>query len=415
MEFKRLSINTLIPAEYNPRKDLKPGDPEFEKIRKSIAEFGYVEPIIVNRDMTIIGGHQRAKVLKALGYEEVDCIIVEVDKTKEKALNIALNKISGEWELEALAKLLDDLKAADYDIQLTGFDLSEAEKLWDEYMDKEDTKEEEIPEVPEEAVIQPGDVILLGKHRIVCGDATRPEDIEVLMNGRCAKLTVTDPPYGIDYEGKTDAKMKIQNDNLDDEEFYKFLLESFKRMYEFSEDGASIYIFHADAKGLIFRRAFIDAGFKHSQCCVWVKNSFVMGRQPYQWGHEPVLFGWKPTGSHYWNSDRKQSTVWNFDKPLVNDVHPTMKPLPLIEYILKNSSRLGDIVMDSFLGSGTTLIAADKTERICYGLEIDPRYCQVIVERWLNYKDGAGSESVTILRGGVETNFAKLKEEAGKA
>ena len=338
MEFKKINILALKHAEYNPRKDLKPGDKEFEKIKNSINEFGYCDPIILNADLTIVGGHQRAKVLKELGYTEIDCVIIDIDKTKEKALNVALNKISGEWDFESLAKLLDDLKTEDYDIELSGFDMKEAEKLWDEYMPKDVQDEEELPDVPEVPVIQPGDIILLGKHRLICGDATKVEDLEKLMDGKKAKLTVLDPPYGISYVGKTDDALTIQNDNLSDEEFYNFLLEAFKRIYEISADGASSYIFHADAKGLIFRKAFVDSGFKHSQCCIWVKNTFVMGRQPYQWQHEPALFGWKPTGAHYWNGDRKQTTIWNFDRPRVNDVHPTMKPIPLIEYIIDRKS-----------------------------------------------------------------------------
>lgn len=411
MEFKKINILDLKHAEYNPRKDLKPGDKEFEKIKNSINEFGYCEPIILNSDLTIVGGHQRAKVLKELGYTEVDCVIIDLDKTKEKALNVALNKISGEWDFESLAKLLDDLKTEDYDIELSGFDMKEAEKLWDEYMPKEEQDEEEIPDVPEIPVIQPGDIIQLGKHRLICGDATKADDLEKLMDGKKANLTVLDPPYGISYVGKTDDALTIQNDNLSDEEFYNFLLEAFKRIYEISADGASNYIFHADAKGLIFRKAFVDSGFKHSQCCIWVKNTFVMGRQPYQWQHEPALFGWKPTGAHYWNGDRKQTTIWNFDRPRVNDVHPTMKPIPLIEYIIKNSSKYGDVIVDTFLGSGTTLLAADNTDRICYGSELDPKYCQVIIERWINYKDGINGDDVIIEREDQQYKYSDLKVE----
>ncbi|MFL0194843.1 site-specific DNA-methyltransferase [Clostridium sp. WILCCON 0269] len=409
MEFKRIKIDDLIHAEYNPRKDLKTGDAEYQKIKNSIIEFGYCEPIIVNNDMTIVGGHQRAKVLEQLGYDEVDCVVIDIDKTKEKALNVALNKITGEWDMSALAHLLDELKEENYDIELTGFDMSEAEKLWDEYIKEETGQEEEqIPEVPEETVINTGDIILLGKHRLICGDAAKAEDMNKLMGGKKAKLTVTDPPYGIGYVGKTEDALTIQNDNLDDEEFYKFLLGAFKRIYEISDDGASFYVFHADAKGLIFRKAFVDSGFKLSQCCIWVKNTFVMGRQSYQWQHEPALFGWKPTGSHYWNGDRKQSTIWNFDRPRANDVHPTMKPVALIEYIIKNSSMYGDIVLDTFLGSGTTLIAADNAGRICYGSELDPKYCQVIIERWINYKDGINGDDVIIERDGNKYTYNEL-------
>jgi len=413
MEFKKLSIEQLMPATYNPRKDLKPGDAEFEKIRKSIDEFGYVEPIIVNKDLTIIGGHQRCKVLKQLGVKEIECIIVDVDKTKEKALNIALNKISGEWDMNSLASLLNDLNNEAYNIELTGFDFAEAEKLWDEYIkdSEKSSQEEELPEVPEEAVIEIGDLILLNKHRILCGDALSNSDIIRLMDDEKAKLIVTDPPYGVSYVGKTEKAMTIQNDNLQDDDFYKFLLSAFKNVYQISDDGASIYVFHADSKGLIFRQAFLNAGFKHSQCCIWVKNTFVMGRQPYQWQHEPALFGWKPTGSHYWNSDRKQSTIWHFDKPKANDIHPTMKPLPLLEYIIKNSSKYGDLVVDTFLGSGSTLVAADNTNRICYGIELEPKYCQVIIERYINYKDNFKGEDVKIIRDNKELTFKQLIEK----
>lgn len=407
MEFRKIKISELIHADYNPRVDLKPGDKEFEKIKKSIIEFGYCEPIIVTGDLRIVGGHQRTKVLKELGYTEIDCVVIEIDKTKEKALNIALNKITGDWDLLSLARLLDELRVEDYDVEITGFDISEAEKLWDEFMpEDEHLEEEEIPSVPEESVIQTGDIILLGKHRLICGDATNAGDLLKLMNGKKASLVVTDPPYGIGYIGKTIDALTIQNDNLNDEDFYNFLIEAFKGVYEISDNGASIYVFHADAKGLIFRRAFVDSGFKHSQCCIWVKNTFVMGRQPYQWQHEPALFGWKPTGSHYWNGDRKQSTIWNFDKPRVNDVHPTMKPVPLIEYIIKNSSKYGDIIVDTFLGSGTTMIAADNTKRVCYGAEIDPKYCQVIIERWINYKDGINRNDVIIERNGQQYKYS---------
>ena len=411
MEFRKIKITDLKYATYNPRKDLKPGDKEFEKIKNSIIEFGYVDPIIINADMAIIGGHQRVKVLKELGYIEIDCVVIDINKKKEKALNIALNKISGDWDFEALAKLLDELKVEDYDIELTGFDFAEAEKLWDEFMPKDEQEEEEIPELPEESVIQSGDIILMGKHRLICADATEPEDMHKLMDGKKAKLTVLDPPYGISYVGKTEDALTMQNDNLNDEEFYTFLLEAFKRVFEISDNGASIYVFHADAKGLIFRRAFVDSGFKLSQCCIWVKNTFVMGRQPYQWQHEPILFGWKPTGAHYWNGDRKQSTIWNFDKPSVNDVHPTMKTVPLIEYIIKNSSKYGNIIVDTFLGSGTTILAADKADRICYGSELDERYCQVIIERWINYKEGINGEDVIIERDGQEYKYSELKRE----
>ena len=243
MEFKKIQISDLKHAVYNPRKDLKPGDAEFEKIKRSINEFGYCDPIILNSDLTIIGGHQRAKVLKELGNTEVDCVIIDIDKTKEKALNIALNKISGEWEFESLAKLLDELKTEDYDIELSGFDLKEAEKIWDEFLPKDGQDEDEIPDVPEKPVIQSGDIILLGKHRLICGDATKAEDLMKLMEGKKARQIVIDAPYGVKYQGKTEDALTIQNDDLNDEEFYEFLLKAHKNLYEIADDGASILHF----------------------------------------------------------------------------------------------------------------------------------------------------------------------------
>lgn len=391
MKFIKLKIDQLIHAEYNPRKDLKSGDPEFEKIKKSIAEFGYVEPIIVNRDYTIIGGHQRHKVLKALGYEEVDCVIIDVDKTKEKALNIALNKITGEWDTEALAGLLEELKMQDYNIELTGFDFSEAEKLFDE-LHKDDEQEEDEFDVdgalPENPITQKGDIWLLGKHRLVCGDSTSEQDMATLMDGKKARLIVTDPPYNVAYCGKTKDALTIQNDKMDDESFYKFLLAAYTRMYEVADDGAGIYVFHADSEGLNFRKAYKDAGFKLSQCCIWKKQTLVMSRQDYHWLHEAILYGWKPTAAHYWNSNRKQTTVWEFDRPFRSEHHPTSKPVPLISYPIKNSSKIGDIVLDSFGGSGSTLIACEETDRVCNTMELDEKYADVIVNRYITHVGG---------------------------
>ena len=411
MEFKKLNINELKHAKYNPRKDLKPGDAEFEKIRNSISEFGYVEPIIVNNDMTICGGHQRWKVLKELGYTEVDCVVIEVDKNKEKALNIALNRITGEWDFESLAVLLDELKAEDYNIELTGFDWSEAEKLLDTLNDDsgENSDDDFEPELPEKPITQKGDIWLLGKHRLMCGDSTNINDMAVLMDGKKANLIVTDPPYNVDYVGKTKDALKIENDKMDNDSFYNFLFDAYSRMYEVAGDGASIYVFHADSEGLNFRKAMIESGFKLSQCCIWAKQTMVMGRQDYHWQHEPILVGWKPTGSHYWNSDRKQTTLWQFDRPFRNEYHPTIKPVPLISYPIKNSSKIGDLVLDSFGGSGSTLIACQETDRICYTMELDEKYCDVIVNRYIE-KMGSDKD-VFVLRNGEKIKYIDIKNE----
>ncbi|WP_243767185.1 site-specific DNA-methyltransferase [Paenibacillus agricola] len=416
MEFIKLKIDQLVHAEYNPRKDLKAGDPEFEKIKNSINEFGYVEPIICNSDYTIVGGHQRAKVLKAIGYEEVDCVIIDIDKTKEKALNIALNKITGEWDFDALAGLLEELKTDDYNIELTGFDFSEAEKLFDELHkdDEPDEDEFDVDEaLPENPITQKGDIWLLGKHRLVCGDSTSEQDMATLMDGKKARLIVTDPPYNVAYVGKTKDALTIQNDKMDDEQFYEFLLAAYTRMYEVADDGASIYVFHADSEGLNFRKAFIEAGFKLSQCCIWKKQVLVMSRHSYHWIHEPILYGWRQGAAHYWNSDRKQTTVWEFDRPFRNEYHPTMKPIPLITYPIKNSSKLGDIVLDSFGGSGSTLIACEDTDRICYTMELDEKYADVIVNRYI---ERIGSDSkVYLIRDGKRYSYQEVVVQSARS
>jgi DNA modification methylase len=412
MEFIKLKIDQLVHAEYNPRKDLKAGDPEFEKIQTSIVEFGYCEPIICNSDYTIVGGHQRAKVLKALGYEEVDCVIIDVDKTKEKALNIALNKITGEWDFDALAGLLEELKTDDYNIELTGFDFSEAEKLFDELHKDDEPDEDEFDvddALPENPITQKGDIWLLGKHRLVCGDSTCEQDMATLMDGKKARLIVTDPPYNVNIIGRTKDALTIQNDKMDDEQFYEFLLAAYTRMYEVADDGASIYVFHADSEGLNFRKAHKESGFKLSQCCIWAKQAMVMGRQDYHWQHEPILVGWKPTAGHYWNSDRKQTTLWQFDRPFRNEHHPTCKPVLLISYPIKNSSKIGDIVLDSFGGSGSTLIACEDTDRICYTMELDEKYADVIVNRYI---ERVGSDSgVYLIRDGMKVGYQEIVAE----
>ena len=384
MNIQKINIEKLKAAEYNPRKDLKPEDEEYQKIKRSILEFGYVAPIIVNADMTVIGGHQRLKVLKELGYEEVECNVVDLDKTKEKALNIALNKITGEWDNSKLEELLAELKETDIDMDMTGFTFDEVDNI---LKDIEGSKEDDfdldqaLNEI-EEPTTRPGDIWILGKNRLMCGDSTQKENVLRLMDKQGADLILTDPPYNVDYEGKTVDALKIENDNMTSTEFYNFLLDSFRNMFEVTKCGSSVYVFHADTEGLNFRNAFNAVGFKLAQCLVWVKNTFVMGRQDYQWRHEPILYGWKEGAGHYFINDRKQSTVLEFDKPTRNAEHPTMKPIDLLVYLIKNSSKENDLILDLFGGSGSTLIAAEQVKRRCYTMELDPKYCDVIVKRW---------------------------------
>lgn len=405
MRFEKRNVSDLIPAKYNPRKDLKPGDKEYEKIKNSITEFGYVDPIIINSDNTIIGGHQRLKVLRDLGYTEVDCVVIEIDKTKEKALNIALNKISGEWNVELLKDLIDDLKESNLDIEFTGFDPPELDELFSELHNK-DVKEDDfdVDEVLKEpAISRLGDLWLLGRHRLICGDSTAEETYKLLMDGKKANLTVTDPPYNVAYEAKAG---KIQNDDMKDDEFYKFLLAAFTNIYNAMENDASIYVFHADTEGLNFRKAFVDAGFYLSGVCIWAKQSLVLGRSPYQWKHEPILFGWKKDGRHRWYSDRKQSTVWNFDRPSKNDLHPTMKPVALCAYPIQNSSMSNCIVLDPFGGSGSTLIACEQTNRICYSIELDEKYTDVIIKRYI--EQVGTDKDIYLIRDGKKLKYSEV-------
>ena len=399
MEFKKLKINSLIPASYNPRKKLKPGDAEYEKIKNSITEFGYVDPIIVNSDMTIIGGHQRWSVLKALGYDEVDCVVIEIDKTKEKALNIALNKVTGEWNKELLADLIKDLQSLDYDVSMTGFEPPEIDELFNDVHSKDvkDDKFDLDKALDDEAFVKSGDVWLLGRHRLMCGDSTKPDNISILMNGKKANLCITDPPYNCSYEGGTG--MRIMNDNWSDsQKFYQFLLDAFKNAYGSMADGAAIYVFHSDAEKVNFFNAVVNAGFHYSTTCIWVKNALVIGRMDFQMRHEPIIYGFKDTAKHKFYGDRKQTTVWEFDKPVKSKLHPTTKPLALIGYPIGLSSQENGIILDLFGGSGSTLIAAEQMNRIGYLMELDPVYASVIVRRYAAFKGGI--DEIKVIRDG---------------
>jgi DNA modification methylase len=409
MQIEKKPISQLVPADYNPRKDLQPGDAEYDKIKRSVEEFGYVDPIIINRDRTIIGGHQRWKVLKDLGFSEVECVVVDVDKTKEKALNLALNKISGDWDNEHLAALLGELQG-EIDMIITGFDDDEIEQIiLDSQLlppgDVEDDDFDVDAALQKEPITRSGDIWQLGRHKLICGDSTDPAVIFLLMQNEQADLIVTDPPYNVDYEGKTEDALTIQNDAMGDVEFYDFLAKAYGCMYDVAADGAGIYVFHSDTFGHTFRATLIESGFKLAQCCIWVKQTMVMGRQDYQWKHEPILYGWKPTAAHRWYSDRSQTTVWNYDRPFASKLHPTMKPLDLLAYPIQNSSRPGDIVLDPFGGSGSTLISCEQTGRSSRMIELDPKYCDVIVRRFIEL---SGADQVALHRDDEITPGADL-------
>lgn len=410
MDIQKLNIEKLNPAKYNPRKDLKPGDPEYEKLKESINTFGYVEPVIWNkRTCNVVGGHQRLKILEQQGATEIECVVVDMDEANEKALNVSLNKVSGDWDIPKLTELLDDLDKSMFDVSLTGFDAAEIEDLFSKVHDK-DVKEDDFDadkalEDIKEPVSKQGDIWILGKHKLLCGDSTKFSDIEKLMDGKKANLCVTDPPYNVAYTAGKENERVIKNDSMDDKSFCEFLLSAFKNIFEVLDDGAGAYIFHADTEGFNFRKAFKEAGFHLSSVCIWVKQSLVLGRSDYQFQHEPVLYGWKPTGKHRWYSDRKQTTVWNFDRPTRSPLHPTTKPVPLIAYPIQNSSMINCIVFEPFGGSGSTLIACEQTDRICYAVELDEKYCDVIVKRYI---ETAGDEGIFLIRDGEKIDYKNV-------
>lgn len=407
MRIEKKKVTDLIPADYNPRKDLKPGDKEYEKLKRSIHEFGYVDPLIWNQQTRrLIGGHQRLKVLKDMGVEDVDVVIVDMNEEKEKALNVALNKISGDWDKNKLMLLITDLQGEDFDVSLTGFDPEELDDLFKDDL-KDDVKDDNFDvdkELKKPTMTKPGDLWQLGEHRLLCGDSTKEESYELLMAGKLANLVITDPPYNVNYQGSAG---KIKNDNMKDDAFYQFLLAAFTNMEKNMASDASIYVFHADTEGLNFRKAFSDAGFYLSGTCIWVKQSLVLGRSPYQWRHEPILFGWKKKGKHCWYAGRKESTIWEFDKPKKNKDHPTMKPIPLLAYPIMNSSMTNSIVLDPFGGSGSTLIACEQTKRICRTIELDEKFCDVIVKRYI--EQVGSTKDVKVVRDGLTYDYDEVK------
>ena len=400
MNLQRIPIEKLKPAKYNPRKDLKPGDPAYEKIKRSLNDYGYVDPVIWNEVTgNIVGGHQRQKILVAEGATEIDCVVVHIENPQdEKAMNIVLNKAVGEWEPVALADLLSELQTSGYDLGATAFDAAEVNDLFSQVHDKDvaddDFDEDKAVEAP--AFVEVGDIWLLGRHRLMCGDSTRAADVSLLMDGKKANLCITDPPYGCDYSGGTG--MKIMNDTLKGKEFYEFLLSAMKNIYEHLADGGALYVFHSDAEKVNFYNAVVDAGFHYSTTCIWVKNSLVIGRMDYQMRHEPIIYAFKDTARHKFYGDRKQTTIWEFDRPTKSKLHPTTKSLPLIAYPMRNSSQENGIVVDLFGGSGSTLMAAEQLNRTACLMEIDPIYASVIVRR---YVSNAGSiADVRVIRQG---------------
>lgn len=382
---KRVPVADLVPYARNSRTH---NDAQVAQIAASIREFGWTNPVLVDAENGIIAGHGRVLAARKLGMDEVPVIVLDgLTDAQKRAYIIADNKLAlnAGWDDELLALEIADLKDADFDLDLLGFTDEELNRLTAEELPEGLTDEDATPEPPAEPVTQPGDIWLCGKHRVMCGDSTSITDVERLMDGQAADMWLTDPPYNVAYEGKTKDALKIKNDAMQNDDFRQFLRDAMVAADAVMKPGAVFYIWHADLEGYNFRGACVDAGWAVRQCLVWRKNRLVIGRQDYHSQHEPCLYGWKDGAGHLWASDRKQTTVLDFDRPNRNGEHPTMKPVALFEYQMLNNTKGGDLVLDSFGGSGTTMIAAEKNGRIARLMELHPRYCDVIVKRWQEY------------------------------
>lgn len=403
MQYYLADVSELIPYVRNARTH---SEAQVSQIAASIREFGFLSPILVAEDNTILAGHGRLAAALKLGLKKVPCVKENhLTETQKRAYIIADNKLSlnAGWDNELLAVELSELEGADFNLDLLGFDEAELSSIFDADKDVNEDDFDVEKELEEPCFSKTGDMWTLGKHRVICGDATKLETFKTLLENTKVNLVVTDPPYNVNYEG---AAGKIKNDNMEDDKFYQFLFNSFVNMEQAMADDASIYVFHADTEGLNFRKAFQDAGFYLSGCCIWKKPSLVLGRSPYQWQHEPCLYGWKKKGKHKWYAGRKETSVWEFEKPKKNADHPTMKPIALLAYPIKNSSMTNSLVLDPFAGSGSTLIACEQTGRICYAIELDEKYCDVIVKRYI--EQIGNDKSVKVLRGGKEYSFTEV-------
>lgn len=408
-EMQLVPLSKLVPYVNNARTH---SPEQLMKLRSSLREFGFINPVIIDRDFNVIAGHGRIMAAKEEGITEVPCVFVDyLTEAQKKAYILADNRMALDagWDEELLRIEIESLQGADFDVSLTGFGEDELADLFagDSEKDVKDDGFDLSAALEKASFVERGDIWTVGRHRLMCGDATSAEDVAALMDGKKANLIVTDPPYGVSF--KSSGGLTIQNDSMKGDEFYTFLYNSFSCMVEHLESGGAAYVFHADTEGLNFRKAFIDAGFHLAGVCIWVKNSLVLGRSDYQWQHEPVLYGFLKNGKHRWYSDRKQTTIWNYDKPKRNKNHPTSKPLDLLAYPICNSSQENAIVLDTFGGSGSTMMACEQTDRICHMMELDEKYASVILRRYV--EDMRDSENVYVERGGEKIPYSALVKE----
>ena len=409
VKLEQVPIDKLVPYARNARTHSKE---QIAQLRASLREFGFVSPAVIDSKYNILVGHGRVHAAREEGYKTVPCVFAEnLTDAQKRAYILADNQLAlnAGWDEEMLSVELSDLKDESFDLSLLGFDEKDLEKLMAGPDDggAQDDDFDLSAALEKASFVEKGDLWTVGKHRLLCGDATSPEDVERLMGGKTANLILTDPPYGVSF--KASDGLTIENDSLKGDEFYKFLLSAFTNMAAHLEKGGAAYVFHADTEGLNFRKAFIDAGFHLAGVCIWVKNSLVLGRSDYQWQHEPILYGFLQNGKHPWYSDRKQTTIWNFNKPKRNKDHPTSKPLDLLSYPIKNSSQENAIVLDTFGGSGSTMMACEQMNRICYMSELDPKYASVILRRYV--EDTGDADGVYVERGGKKIPYSALVKE----
>lgn len=408
-DMQLVPIAKLIPYVNNARTH---SPEQITKLRSSLREFGFINPVIIDRDFNVIAGHGRLLAAKEENITEVPCVFVDyLTEAQKKAYIIADNRMAMDagWDEELLRVEIEALQGEDFDVLLTGFDEKELSDLFKDGSDSE-AKDDDFDltaALEKAAFVERGDIWTVGRHRLMCGDATNADDVAALMDGKKANLILTDPPYGVSF--KSSSGLTIQNDSMKDEDFYNFLLSAFKCMADHLEKGGAAYVFHADTEGLNFRRAFVDAGFHLAGCCIWVKDSLVLGRSDYQWQHEPVLYGFMQNGKHPWFSDRKQTTIWNFAKPKRNANHPTSKPLDLLGYPIGNSTQENAIVIDTFGGSGSTLMACEQMNRVCCTMELDEKYASVILRRYVD--DTGDAEGVYVIRNGEKIPYSALVKE----